>query len=165
MPRGRTKVKLVENTNKTRRRVVKKNTPDLSDNIDYGLDGEDVVPDLDDDNDADNDVDVETEEKTELTERYEYQPVVRKEIVYVTPENRVTSEIMTRYEYTEVISIRAKHIEDGGQCFTDVGNITDPIEMAEKELRDRKCPLDITRMLSDNVAELWHVNEMGFTEE
>jgi DNA-directed RNA polymerase I, II, and III subunit RPABC2 len=134
---------------------------DLKDQIDYGSDNDeqsggelDDIPEL-----------YESNRETTLKERYVYKPEVRKEIIYLTPENRVTSEIMNRYEYTEIISIRAKQIEDGGPCFTNIENLTDPIEMAEKEMRDRKCPLDITRMLSENVGELWHANEMGFTAE
>jgi len=97
-------------------------------------------------------------------ELYEYKPVINQEIIYLTSENRKTSEIMTMFEYTEIIGHRAKQIENGGPCFTNVEGITDPIKMAEKELRDRKCPLDIIRKLSNNVAELWHANEMGFVE-
>jgi DNA-directed RNA polymerase I, II, and III subunit RPABC2 len=138
--------------------IVKK---DLRDQVDYGSDNdEQSVRELDDIPEL-----YESNPETILKERYIYKPEVRKEIIYVTPENSITSEIMTRYEYTEIISIRAKQIEDGGPCFTSIENLTDPIDMAEKEMRDRMCPLDITRMLSEYVGELWHANEMGFTEE
>lgn len=97
-----------------------------------------------------------------LKERYEYKPVIRKEVVYLTADNRRTSEIMTQFEYTEIIGQRAKQIENGGPCFTSTTGMSDPIKMAEKELRDRKCPLDIIRQISMFVAERWHANEMGF---
>ncbi len=96
-----------------------------------------------------------------VKERYEYKPVVRNQIVYVHPSKRVTSEILTKFELTEVISHRAKQIENGGLSFTDVGELTDPIEIAKKEIQDKKCPLCIVRMLTDVVAEKWAVNELG----
>lgn len=94
-------------------------------------------------------------------ERYEYRPVLRTEIVYRKPEDRVTSEVMTKFELCEIVSIRAKQLEQGKTVFTDVGNLTDPLAIAKKEIIDKKCPLSIVRMLTDRVAEKWQVNEMA----
>jgi DNA-directed RNA polymerase subunit K/omega len=96
----------------------------------------------------------------QIKARYEYKPKLVKEIVYIHPENRMTSERMTIFEYAEVISIRAKQIQHGAPCYTDVEKLTDPIRMAKKEIEDRRCPLDIVRMITDKIAERWHVNEM-----
>lgn len=96
----------------------------------------------------------------QIKARYEYKPKLVKEIVYIHPENRLTSERMTIFEYAEVISIRAKQIQHGAPCYTDVEKLTDPIRMAKKEIEDRRCPLDIVRMITDKIAERWHVNEM-----
>jgi len=93
------------------------------------------------------------------------QPIIQKEIIILDSENCKTSEILTQFEYTEIISHRAKQIENGGICFTDVQYLTDPIMMAEKELKDGKCPLDIIRMLTDKIGERWHVNEMAIDYE
>jgi DNA-directed RNA polymerase subunit K/omega len=141
----------------------------LSDTIDYGVDGDDETEnhyENDDDDDDDDEKDeipelTSTDDIKPLKEKYKYNPVIRTEIVYVTPNNRKSSEIMTKFEFTEIISIRSKQIENGGSCFTDTYGLIDPIERAEKELRDRKCPLDIARSMSSNVSELWHANEMG----
>ncbi len=94
-------------------------------------------------------------------ERYEYKPVVRTEIVYRRPEDRLTTETMTKFELCEVISIRAKQLEQGRVVFTDVGDLTDPIAIAKKEIIDKKCPLSIVRMITDKIAEKWQVNELG----
>ena len=133
---------------------------------------EDVVPDVDVDYDDEDNTPVDEladvpelydiDSNNALKERYEYKPVVRQEITYLTADNRKTSEVMTQFEYTEIIGQRAKQIENGGPCFTDVTGMGNPIKMAEKELRDRKCPLDIIRRLSSNVAERWSANEMAF---
>lgn len=93
-------------------------------------------------------------------ERYEYKPLIRTEIVDRLPEDRITSEVMTKFEYAEIVSIRAKQIENGGDSYTDIGDLTDPIAIAKKEILDKRCPLDIRRMITDKIAERWHVNEM-----
>lgn len=100
-----------------------------------------------------------------MKERYEYKPLVRREITNLEATNRITSEIMTKFEYARVIAIRAKQLEKGGLAFTEIGNITDYKKIAEKEVYDKKCPLDLIRYVSDNVIERWHVNEMGIPND
>jgi DNA-directed RNA polymerase I, II, and III subunit RPABC2 len=79
----------------------------------------------------------------------------------VKPEDRITSEYMTLYEYTEVVSIRASQIQnDPDQVYTNVSGLTDPVEMAKKEIADKKCPLSIRRFINANEVEIWQVNEM-----
>jgi len=98
-------------------------------------------------------------------EKYQYNPQIRTEIIYRRPEDRRTSEVMTKFELCEVISIRAKQLEKSNKVFTDVGDITDPLEMAKKEIIDKKCPLSIVRMLTDKIAEKWHVNELAIPSD
>lgn len=96
-----------------------------------------------------------------LRERFEYRPVLETVVTYVLPEDRITSEVMTKFEYCEIVSIRAKQIENGGQPFTSVGELTDPIDIAKKEIADKKCPLDVVRGITDKLFERWHVNELA----
>jgi DNA-directed RNA polymerase I, II, and III subunit RPABC2 len=102
---------------------------------------------------------------TALKEKYEYKPMQQVRTVYVRPKDRITSEVMTKFEYAESVSIRAKQLEDGDQPFTDVGDLSDPIEMAKKEIADKKCPLSVVRNRTTEgdttIAELWQVNEMA----
>jgi len=96
-----------------------------------------------------------------IGDTYEYKPLIRDEIIFIHPSNRITSEVMTKFEYTEVLSIRSKQIEKGGTCFTDSEGISDPLELARKEIIDKKCPLDIIRpLVGQKIYEKWHVNEM-----
>lgn len=97
----------------------------------------------------------------EIRNSLEYRAPVEAQIVYLSPEKRRTSEIMTKFEYTKVVADRAEQIKNGSVCFTDVEGLSDPIEMAKKEVHDKKCPLDIRRMITDKIAERWHVNEMA----
>jgi len=100
-----------------------------------------------------------------LKERYEYIPQVRREIIILAPENRRTSEFMTKFECCNLISLRAKQIEDGGPIFVDEGELTDPREIAKLEIQQRKCPLSIIRYITDTIVEEWDANEMGVNWE
>lgn len=124
--------------------------------LDYSL--EDV-----DDNEIVEEIDyVETQQEdlSKVKERYEYKPVISREIVIMHPDNRKTSEIMTMYEYTNIISQRAEQVNNGGICFTETEGVSDPIEMARKELHDKKCPLDVLRHITENIYEKWSANEL-----
>jgi DNA-directed RNA polymerase I, II, and III subunit RPABC2 len=106
-----------------------------------------------------------TDKTIDINDKYKYKPLTEIKTIYVNPENRITSEVMTKFEYCQVIGIRAKQLEDYDNPFTDVGDISDPIEMAKKEIMDKKCPLSIIRVRTTNgtttIAEKWQVNEMA----
>jgi DNA-directed RNA polymerase subunit K/omega len=78
----------------------------------------------------------------------------------VNSEDRITSNIITIYEITELIGIRSTQISQGSPIFTDVKNLTNPIEMAKKEILDNKCPLYIKRHIGLDKYELWDPNTM-----
>ena len=90
-----------------------------------------------------------------------YTPESKKEIKIVPRDQRKTSDRLSIYEYTEVISVRARQLENpSSQGFTKFDPSMTPIAKAEKEIKDRRCPLSIRRMLHDNLCEIWDVNEM-----
>lgn len=74
--------------------------------------------------------------------------------------NRITSNILTIYELTELIGVRGTQISQGSPIFTDVTGITDPMNMAKKEILDNKCPLSIKRYIGLDKYELWDPNIM-----
>lgn len=183
MPPKKNNTKLkTDDTNKVKPtkpvKLTKKSKPDKSveetpiettDDIDYGDQEEtqEELPEEDQDDTLDQPVPnlIPIDINQSLKERYEYKPVVQTEIVFLSDENRQTSEVLTKFEVTEIISIRAKQIENGGSCFTDVQDLTDPLEMAKKELLDKKCPLDVIRSITDKIYEKWHVNEMAIPSD
>ena len=67
---------------------------------------------------------------------------------------------MTTYEYSKVLGVRANHISNGAPIFTDIGHLTDPRDIAKKEINELLCPLSILRKHRNNTAECWTVNEM-----
>ena len=84
----------------------------------------------------------------------QYENEIRKEIIIVPDQYRKTSEVISKCEFTDVVSNRAKQIEDGSPIFVDIKDEDDPIIMAEMETRMKKCPLSILRMISNNIAEI-----------
>ena len=89
-----------------------------------------------------------------------YENEIHKEIIVVPNNYRRTSEVITKFEYTDVTSNRAKQIENGSPIFTDIKGESDPIKMAELEIRMKRCPLSVRRMISHNICEIWDVNDM-----
>lgn len=85
---------------------------------------------------------------------------VRK-ITFVPPEERETSEIMTEEERSEVIGRRMKQLKES-RAFIDTTNLFSDEEIAIQEIKQRRCPLAIVRMIEKNkTAEWWAVNEMS----
>lgn len=91
-------------------------------------------------------------------------------VIVVDRLKRLTSEKMTSFEYTECISIRAEQIAHNGGCMVDITGLSNPIEMAERELLMRKCPLILRRHVGHAMyngklhpfVEDWSPNEMQF---
>lgn len=92
----------------------------------------------------------------------------------VAPDQRRTSNILSRFEMTEVVSIRARQIEEHNNCIVDTAGLDDPILMAKRELMMRKCPLTLSRYVGDKRAadgvvyayyEYWDPNEMQFSTQ
>ena len=82
------------------------------------------------------------------------------ELIIIPDNLRQSSDILTEAEYASLIGLRSKQIEKSNVCFTDVTDIINPIEMAQKELFDKKCPLMLRRNIGRYV-EHWNPNEMG----
>ena len=82
--------------------------------------------------------------------------------IYIIPANkRKTSQVITDFEYTRILSERAQEIQNGSPIFVNIGDkYMDEIEIAKLEIRLKKCPLMIKRMYNETIAELWEVNEM-----
>jgi DNA-directed RNA polymerase subunit K/omega len=90
-----------------------------------------------------------------------------KEIIIVPSKNRITSEYMTIFEYTRVLSERSKQIQNGSPIFIDLSDlivdnklIISEKKIAHLEIIQKKCPLIIQRMYNNVYGEEWSVNEM-----
>jgi DNA-directed RNA polymerase subunit K/omega len=117
-----------------------------------------VENDSDFEDESDDDVDVNTNE--DLHDSH-YHRIIK--IVPVA--SRVTSEVMTLFEYSDIIGIRTTQIENGAPVYTDVAGLISAKNMAIKELFDRKCPHIIKRRVGQFLEEQWSAREMAFPSD
>lgn len=90
-------------------------------------------------------------------------------LMIVPNDDRRCSNMMTRYEVTEIINIRSRQIAKYANCLVDTSGVSDPIMQAWMELYARRTPLIIRRVLGERksalgtyqqYAELWRPCEM-----
>ncbi|CAI9768202.1 unnamed protein product [Fraxinus pennsylvanica] len=84
-------------------------------------------------------------------EKQEEEPVERP---------RKTSKYMTKYERARILGTRALQISMNAPVMVELEGETDPLEIAMKELRERKIPFTIRRYLPDGSYEDWGVDEL-----
>ncbi|GAU36908.1 hypothetical protein TSUD_331810 [Trifolium subterraneum] len=73
---------------------------------------------------------------------------------------RRTSKYMTKYERARILGTRALQISMNAPVMVELEGETDPLEIAMKELRERKIPFTIRRYLPDGSYEDWGVDEL-----
>ncbi|KAM7265069.1 hypothetical protein ACFE04_002752 [Oxalis oulophora] len=122
--------------------------------MDMGYEDEPVEPDVEEG--AEEEVDKDNEDvtgdpiDTEDKDDQEKKVIVRK-----------TSKYMTKYERARILGTRALQISMNAPVMVELeGGETDPLEIAMKELRERKIPFTIRRYLPDNSYEDWGVDEL-----
>lgn len=83
-----------------------------------------------------------------------------EEKMEIEVEKRFTSPIMTKFERAKILGIRAQQISMSAPIMVEYGNETDPVEIAKKELKEKKTPLIVLRRLPDNTYEKWAVKDL-----
>ncbi|XP_008802510.1 DNA-directed RNA polymerases II, IV and V subunit 6A-like [Phoenix dactylifera] len=73
---------------------------------------------------------------------------------------RRTTKYMTKYERARILGTRALQISMNAPVMVELEGETDPLEIAMKELRERKIPFTIRRYLPDGSYEDWGVDEL-----
>ncbi|XP_070497472.1 DNA-directed RNA polymerases I, II, and III subunit RPABC2 [Chironomus tepperi] len=77
------------------------------------------------------------------------------------PKNkRITTKYMTKYERARVLGTRALQIAMCAPIMVELEGETDPLQIAMKELKQRKIPIIIRRYLPDNSYEDWAIDEL-----
>lgn len=74
---------------------------------------------------------------------------------------------ITRFEYVRIIGQRAKQISEGAPINIDIydtkifpNGVEDFLEIAEEELRQKKCPLNVHRKMPTGKTLVISVNEL-----
>ncbi|KAL7719941.1 DNA-directed RNA polymerase I [Entamoeba marina] len=75
-------------------------------------------------------------------------------------EDRTTTKFMTKYEKARVLGTRAAQISNNAPTFVELNGMTDPLEIAMKELKEKKLPFIIRRRLPNGAYEDWKISEL-----
>merc|ERR1712156_1089086 len=73
---------------------------------------------------------------------------------------RVTTPYMTKYERARVLGTRALQIAMCAPVMVELEGETDPLQIAQKELKQRKIPIIIRRYLPDQSFEDWSIQDL-----
>ncbi len=76
------------------------------------------------------------------------------------PAQRVTTPYMTKYERARVLGTRALQIAMCAPVMVELEGETDPLQIAMKELKQRKIPIIVRRYLPDGSHEDWNIDEL-----
>lgn len=95
----------------------------------------------------------------------EVKPVFRKDVAEAMKTPRITREYYTKYEFVDLLGIRAQQIAEGARPLVDIAGLktSDPrfVELvARREIEQRKLPNIVVRRMPDGTAEYWSVEEL-----
>ncbi|KAF4367140.1 hypothetical protein CsatB_011550 [Cannabis sativa] len=121
--------------------------------VDMGYEDEPPEPEIEEgaEDDVENATDDLPGDAIETEEKEETEAVERP---------RRTSKFMTKYERARILGTRALQISMNAPVMVELEGETDPLEIAMKELRQRKIPFTIRRYLPDGSYEDWGVDEL-----
>jgi DNA-directed RNA polymerase I, II, and III subunit RPABC2 len=71
-----------------------------------------------------------------------------------------TLPFITKYEKTRIIGIRAQQLATGSIPLVSVKGFTNTVDIALEELKQKKIPFIIKRVLPDGVMEFWTIDEL-----
>lgn len=69
---------------------------------------------------------------------------------------------LTKFEKAKIIGQRADQISKGAPPLVDIGDLQDPLLIAEKELREHNIPIKILREYPNGKIKEYAVSEMNF---
>ena len=80
------------------------------------------------------------------------------------PSKRITTPYMTKYERARVLGTRALQIAMCAPLMVEPEQETDPLQIAMRELKEKKIPMIIRRYLPDGSFEDWSIDELIITD-
>lgn len=109
------------------------------------------------DDDVEEDMDMNQDEEGDNIEIISGQAISASGV----PKNkRITTKYMTKYERARVLGTRALQIAMCAPIMVELEGETDPLQIAMKELKQRKIPIIIRRYLPDGSFEDWTIDEL-----
>ncbi|KAF0990559.1 hypothetical protein HZS_6990 [Henneguya salminicola] len=86
--------------------------------------------------------------------------IITEITVPVPATERTTTPYMTKYERARILGTRALQISMNAPVMIELDGETDPLFIAEKELKAKKIPMIIRRYLPDDSYEDWGIDEL-----
>ena len=94
-------------------------------------------------------------------EIYNMSKVTRNKDNIIIDELHKTIPILTKFEKTRVLGIRAKQINNGAKVLTNIpSNVMDGYLIALKELEEKVIPIIIRRPLPNGGSEYWRIKDL-----
>ncbi|KAK0389151.1 hypothetical protein NLU13_2726 [Sarocladium strictum] len=78
----------------------------------------------------------------------------------IPDEERTTTPYMTKYERARILGTRSLQISMNAPVLIDLEGETDPLLIAQKELKEKKIPLIVRRYMPDGYYEDWTCEEL-----
>lgn len=76
--------------------------------------------------------------------------------------NNISEPILTKYEYTKILGMRAQQLAMGAEALIEVTeDLNDVVLIAEEELRQRKTPVIIQRNVGVDKYEYWKIEDLA----
>jgi DNA-directed RNA polymerase I, II, and III subunit RPABC2 len=121
-----------------------------------GDDGIEGIADGDNENDNQEQADLEHERFLQQTDDPQSTGIGRAR----ARDERVTTNVLTKYERGRILGARATQIADNAPVLVALEGEVDPYMIACKELQQRVIPFVIRRYLPDGTYEDWAINEL-----
>jgi DNA-directed RNA polymerase subunit K/omega len=87
--------------------------------------------------------------------------IIRDDNGDIVDNNHKTIPILTKYEKSRILGIRAKQIDEGSNIFTEISNkIVDGYTIAVKEFNEKKIPFILKRPLPNGTCEYWNIKDL-----
>ena len=74
--------------------------------------------------------------------------------------SRITTRYMTKYEKARILGTRALQLSMNAPPMVEVRDETDPLKIAQMELKEAKIPIIVRRYLPDGSYEDWPASEL-----
>ena len=148
---------------------VEEEEEDVLDNLDEDVEKEEERDEEEDEEPADDDEDMSEYFESAIIPAYDdkdTKPFLStiEEITHQGTKYRRTLPILSKYEKAKIIGIRAQQISMGSYIYLDnVNNLSNPLDVAKEELRQKRTPLIIRRNIigkKGTVHEDWRVEEL-----
>lgn len=78
----------------------------------------------------------------------------------IPDDERITKNILTKYEKVRILGTRAKQIALGAKVLVKTNDTKSPYELAILELENNILPFKIKRPLPNNTYEIWKLSEL-----